>query len=111
VIRILLADDHELVREGFAMILNAQHDMEVVGQAADGARTVELARTLAPDVVLMDIRMPVIDGIEATRRLRAAGLNRLAVLILTTFDLDEYVYQALRTGPTGSCSRTPHDPR
>jgi DNA-binding NarL/FixJ family response regulator len=101
VIRILLADDHELVREGFAMILNAQHDMEVVGQAADGARTVELARTLAPDVVLMDIRMPVIDGIEATRRLRAAGLNRLAVLILTTFDLDEYVYQALRTGANG----------
>jgi DNA-binding NarL/FixJ family response regulator len=101
VIRVLLADDHELVRDGFAMILNAQDDIEVVGQAADGARTVELARALTPDVVLMDIRMPVMDGIEATRRLRAAGLNRLAVLILTTFDLDEYVYQALRTGATG----------
>ena len=100
-IRVLLADDQELVRDGFAMILDAQDDMEVVGQAANGARSVELARTLAPDVVLMDVRMPVMDGIEATRRLRAAGLHRLAVLMLTTFDLDEYVYEALRAGANG----------
>ena len=100
-IRVLLADDQELVRDGFAMILDAQDDMEVVGQAADGARSVELARTLAPDVVLMDVRMPGMDGIEATRRLRAAGLHRLAVLMLTTFDLDEYVYEALRAGANG----------
>ncbi|HEX2771133.1 MAG TPA: response regulator transcription factor [Micromonosporaceae bacterium] len=100
-IRVLLADDQELVRDGFTMILDAQPDIEVVGQAADGARAVELARSLSPDVVLMDIRMPVMDGIEATRRLRAAGLNRLAVLMLTTFDLDEYVYEALRAGATG----------
>jgi DNA-binding NarL/FixJ family response regulator len=101
VIRVLLADDQELVRDGFAMILDAQADMEVVGQASDGARSVELARELLPDVVLMDVRMPVMDGIEATRRLRAAGLHRLAVLILTTFDLDEYVYEALRAGASG----------
>ena len=100
-IRVLLADDQELVRDGFGMILDAQEDIEVVGQAADGARSVELARALAPDVVLMDVRMPVMDGIEATRRLRAAGLHRLAVLILTTFDLDEYVYEALRAGASG----------
>ena len=100
-IRVLLADDQELVRDGFAMILDAQHDMEVVGQAADGARSVELARALTPDVVLMDVRMPVMDGIEATRRLRAAGLHRVAVLMLTTFDLDEYVYEALRAGASG----------
>jgi DNA-binding NarL/FixJ family response regulator len=101
VIRVLLADDQELVRDGFAMILDAQDDMEVVGQAADGAHSVELARTLAPDVILMDVRMPVMDGIEATRRLRAAGLHRVAVLMLTTFDLDEYVYEALRAGASG----------
>jgi DNA-binding NarL/FixJ family response regulator len=101
VIRVLLADDQELVRDGFAMILDAQDDMEVVGQAADGARSVELARALTPDVVLMDVRMPVMDGIEATRRLRAAGLRRVAVLMLTTFDLDEYVYEALRAGASG----------
>ncbi len=100
-IRVLLVDDHELVRDGFAMILDAQHDMEVVGQAADGARVVELARALAPDVVLMDVRMPVVNGIEATRQLRAAGLSRVAVLMLTTFDLDEYVYEALRAGASG----------
>jgi DNA-binding NarL/FixJ family response regulator len=101
VIRVLLADDQELVRDGFAMILDAQPDVQIVGQAADGARSVELARTLTPDVVLMDVRMPVMDGIEATRRIRAAGLHRLAVLILTTFDLDEYVYEALRAGASG----------
>jgi DNA-binding NarL/FixJ family response regulator len=100
-IRVLLADDQELVRDGFAMILDAQDDIDVVGQAADGASSVELARTLTPDVVLMDVRMPVMDGIEATRRIRAAGLHRLAVLMLTTFDLDEYVYEALRAGASG----------
>ena len=100
-IRVLLADDQELVRDGFAMILDAQEDMQVVGQAADGAQSVELAQALTPDVVLMDVRMPVMDGIEATRRLRAAGLHRLAVLMLTTFDLDEYVYEALRAGASG----------
>jgi DNA-binding NarL/FixJ family response regulator len=100
-IRVLLADDQELVRDGFAMILDAQDDIDVVGQAADGASSVELARTLTPDVVLMDVRMPAMDGIEATRRIRAAGLHRLAVLILTTFDLDEYVYEALRAGASG----------
>jgi DNA-binding NarL/FixJ family response regulator len=100
-IRVLLADDQELVRDGFAMILDAQDDIDVVGQAADGASSVELARTLAPDVVLMDVRMPEMDGIEATRRIRAAGLHRLAVLMLTTFDLDEYVYEALRAGASG----------
>jgi DNA-binding NarL/FixJ family response regulator len=92
---------HELVRDGFAMILDAQDDIEVVGQAADGVRVVELARTLTPDVVLMDVRMPVVNGIEATHHLRAAGLHRVAVLILTTFDLDEYVYEALRAGASG----------
>jgi DNA-binding NarL/FixJ family response regulator len=100
-IRVLLADDQELVRDGFAMILDAQDDIDVVGQAADGASTVEMARALTPDVVLMDVRMPVMDGIEATRRIRAAGLHRLAVLMLTTFDLDEYVYEALRAGASG----------
>jgi DNA-binding NarL/FixJ family response regulator len=100
-IRVLLADDQELVRDGFAMILDAQEDIDVVGQAADGTSSVELARALTPDVVLMDVRMPVMDGIEATRRIRAAGLHRLAVLMLTTFDLDEYVYEALRAGASG----------
>jgi DNA-binding NarL/FixJ family response regulator len=100
-IRVLLADDQELVRDGSAMILDAQDDIDVVGQAADGASTVESARALTPDVVLMDVRMPVMDGIEATRRIRAAGLHRLAVLMLTTFDLDEYVYEALRAGASG----------
>jgi DNA-binding NarL/FixJ family response regulator len=99
-IRVLLADDQELVRDGFAMILDAQDDIDVVGQAADGASSVELARTLAPDVVLMDIRMPNLDGIGAARRLLGEpGAPR--VLMLTTFDLDEYVYEALRAGASG----------
>ena len=100
-IRVLLADDQELVRDGFAMILDAQADIEVVGQAADGAEALARAREAMPDVVLMDVRMPGIDGIEATRRLREAGFERLAVLVLTTFDLDEYVYEALRAGANG----------
>jgi DNA-binding NarL/FixJ family response regulator len=99
-IRVLLADDQELVREGFRLILDAQEDIEVVGEAADGARAIELARELEPDLVLMDIRMPGVDGIEATRRLAAAGAAA-HVLILTTFDHDEYVYEAFRAGAGG----------
>jgi DNA-binding NarL/FixJ family response regulator len=99
-IRVLLADDQELVRTGFRMILKAEKDIDVVGEAGDGAEAVELARSLRPDVVLMDIRMPVLDGLEATRRLVAANTDT-RVLILTTFDLNEYVYEALRAGASG----------
>jgi DNA-binding NarL/FixJ family response regulator len=101
VIRVLLVDDQELVREGFAMILDAQTDIEVVGYASDGSEAVARARETMTDVVLMDVRMPGTDGIEATRRLRAAGFERLGILMLTTFDLDEYVYEALRAGASG----------
>ena len=100
-IRVLLVDDQELVRDGFAMILGAQTDIEVVGYASDGSEVVAHARETMPDVVLMDVRMPGTDGIEATRRLRAAGFERLGILMLTTFDLDEYVYEALRAGASG----------
>ncbi|HEX7353748.1 MAG TPA: response regulator transcription factor [Mycobacteriales bacterium] len=99
-IRVLLADDQELVRSGFRLILELADGIEVIGEAADGREAVLLARQQAPDVVLMDIRMPVLDGIEATRRLRQAG-GRTRVLVLTTFDLDEYVYAALRAGASG----------
>jgi DNA-binding NarL/FixJ family response regulator len=99
-IRVLVADDQALVRAGFAMILDAQDDIEVIGEAADGMQAVEQGRQLHPDVVLMDIRMPVIDGIEATRRLAAAS-PASRILMLTTYDLDEYVYQALRVGASG----------
>jgi DNA-binding NarL/FixJ family response regulator len=100
VIRILIADDQELVRTGFRVVLDAEPDLEVVGEAADGLAALDAAETLRPDVVLMDIRMPNLDGIEATRRLAAAdGSPR--VLILTTFDLDDYVYEALRAGASG----------
>ena len=99
-IRVLLADDQELVRAGFRMILAAHEDIEVVGEAGDGAEAVRLAEELRPDVTLMDVRMPVLDGIEATARIaRAGGATR--VLILTTFDLDEYVYRAFRCGASG----------
>jgi DNA-binding NarL/FixJ family response regulator len=98
-IRLLIADDQALVRAGFRMILDAEKDLEVVGEASDGAEAVDLVRRLAPDVVLMDIRMPELDGIEATRAVTAAGTTR--VLMLTTFDLNEYVYEALRAGASG----------
>jgi DNA-binding NarL/FixJ family response regulator len=98
--RVLIADDQELVRTGFRVILNAEPDIEVVGEAGDGREAIEAAAALRPDVVLMDIRMPNLDGIEATRRI-AAGSASSRVLILTTFDLDKYVYEALRAGASG----------
>jgi len=99
-IGVLLADDQELVRSGFRLILDLAEGIEVVGEAADGHEAVQLARELQPDVVLMDVRMPKLDGIEATRRLRQAGVGS-RVLVLTTFDLDEYVYAAVRAGASG----------
>lgn len=99
-IRVLLADDQELVRSGFRLILELADGIEVVGDAADGREAVQLAKELQPDVVLMDVRMPEVDGIEATRRLRQAGVEA-HVLVLTTFDLDEYVYAAMRAGASG----------
>jgi DNA-binding NarL/FixJ family response regulator len=98
--RVLLADDQALVRQGFRLILELEPDMDVVGEAADGREALSLTRQLEPDVVVMDIRMPEIDGIEATRRLQRAG-STARVLILTTFDLDEYVYEAMRAGAGG----------
>jgi DNA-binding NarL/FixJ family response regulator len=100
VIRVLLADDQALVRAGFRMILGAEPEIEVVGEAGDGAKAVSLANELAPDVVLMDVRMPVMDGIEATRGV-VVGDTAPRVLVLTTFDLDQYVYEALRAGASG----------
>jgi DNA-binding NarL/FixJ family response regulator len=100
-IRVLIADDQALVRGGFRMILETRPDMEVVGEAADGVEALEAAKRLAPDVVLMDIRMPTMDGIEATRRLTRNDRPQPRVLILTTFDLDEYVYQAMQAGASG----------
>jgi DNA-binding NarL/FixJ family response regulator len=99
-ISVLLADDQPLLRMGFRMILDAQPDMAFAGEAADGAEAVELTAALRPDVVLMDVRMPGTDGIEATRRIVAAG-GGARVLILTTFDLDEYAFSALRAGASG----------
>jgi DNA-binding NarL/FixJ family response regulator len=105
VIRVLIADDQALVRGGFRSILDGQHDIEVVGETTDGAETVDEAVRLAPDVVLMDIRMPGMDGIEATRRLLAHNLPT-RVLVLTTFDLDEYVYEAMKAGASGFLLKT-----
>ena len=99
-ISILLADDQALLRLGFRLILDAQEDMKVTGEAGDGATALRLALNTRPDVVLMDVRMPGMDGIEATRKITAAGLAT-RVLILTTFDLDDYVYAALRAGASG----------
>jgi DNA-binding NarL/FixJ family response regulator len=101
VIRVLIADDHALVRAGFRMILDAAPEIEVAGEAVDGAAAVEAARRLRPDVVLMDVRMPGLDGIEATRRIVAMGEPPVRVLMLTTFDLQEYVFNALRAGASG----------
>jgi DNA-binding NarL/FixJ family response regulator len=101
VIRVLLADDQRLVRSGFRMILRDDPDLEVIGEAGDGEEAVALANDLHPDVVLMDVRMPKLDGIEATRRILDAPEPRPRVIVLTTFDLDEYVYAALRVGASG----------
>lgn len=101
-IRVLIADDQELVRTGLSMILDAQPDIEVVGQASDGNQAVALARRLRPDVCLFDIRMPGLDGIQATRILAGPDIqDPMAVVIITTFDLDEYVFDALRAGAKG----------
>jgi DNA-binding NarL/FixJ family response regulator len=100
-VSVLIADDQALVRAGFRAILETQPDLKVVGEAVDGRDAVDLARLRRPDVVLMDIKMPSLDGLEATRRVVAEAGDTTAVLILTTFDLDEYVYAALRAGASG----------
>jgi DNA-binding NarL/FixJ family response regulator len=104
-IRVVVADDQAVVRRGLLMILEAQEDIEVVGEAVDGAEAIERVRELEPGVVLMDIRMPVLDGIEATRRLSEAR-SRSRVLVLTTYGLDEYVYEALKAGAAGFLVKT-----
>ncbi|MEV4253916.1 response regulator transcription factor [Spirillospora sp. NPDC049652] len=101
-IRVMIADDQGMVRAGFGVLLNAQPDIEVVGEAENGERALLVAESLRPDVVLMDVRMPVMDGLEATRRMLASGPDGVPkVLMLTTFDLDDYVYEALRAGASG----------
>ncbi len=99
-IRVIIADDQPLVRSGFRMVIEERPDLELVGEASDGAQAIELTRELDPDVVLMDVRMPNLDGVEATRRLVESGTHA-RVLVLTTFDLDEYVYAAIRAGASG----------
>jgi DNA-binding NarL/FixJ family response regulator len=108
-VRVLLADDEELVRAGFRLILATEDDIEVIGEAGNGAEAVELARSLDPDVILMDIQMPEMDGLEATRQIAALAREETSrVLILTTFEQDEYVYEALRAGASGFLlKRTP----
>jgi len=107
-IRLLIADDQEMVRRGIRRILELQPDMEVVGEAADGQAALEMARLLRPDVALVDIRMPRVDGLEVTRRLtaEASSGHRVRVVVVTTFDLDEYVYQAVRAGASGFLLKT-----
>ena len=100
-IRVMIADDQMMVRQGFTVLLGLESDIEVVGQAVDGLDAVAQAEGLAPDVVLMDIRMPQLGGIEATRRITAQPGSTVKILVLTTFDLDEYVYEALRAGASG----------
>jgi DNA-binding NarL/FixJ family response regulator len=101
-VRVVVADDQALVRAGFRLLVDSAPDLEVVGEAVDGAQAVELARQQRPEVVLMDIRMPQMDGLEATRQITADELlTGVRILMLTTFDLDEYVYQALRVGASG----------
>ena len=99
--RVLIVDDQSLVRAGFRMILEAEEDIEIVGEAADGLTAILAARETEPDVILMDVRMPNVDGLEATRRLLEGKESGPRILILTTFDLDEYVYEALRAGASG----------
>ena len=99
-IRVLVADDQGMVRSGFSILLNAQPDIEVVGEAVNGQEAIARAAELSPDVILMDVRMPVLDGLQATRQLSAAD-SAPRILILTTFDLDDYVYEALRSGASG----------
>jgi DNA-binding NarL/FixJ family response regulator len=105
VIRVLIADDQALVRGGFRSILEGQDDIEVVGEADDGAQAVDAAARLRPDVVLMDIRMPGVDGLEATRRIVAGGVAT-RILVLTTFDVDDYVYEAMKAGASGFLLKT-----
>ncbi|MET9352443.1 response regulator transcription factor [Streptomyces sp. NPDC006617] len=101
-VRVVICDDQALIRTGLATIIDAQPDLEVVGECGDGQTGVDLARELRPDVVVMDIRMPVLDGLEATRLLAGAGVEHpVKVLVVTTFNLDEYVYEALRAGASG----------
>lgn len=101
-IRVVLADDQELVRAGFRVLIESADDIEVVGEASDGEQAVAVVARERPDVVLMDVRMPGVDGLEATRRIRAlVGAQAIRILILTTFDLDEYVHEALRAGASG----------
>ena len=104
-IRVVIADDQAMVRAGFRSLLNEEPDIDVVGEAADGEQAIAAVRRFSPDVVLMDIRMPNVDGLEATRRIVAEGLAT-RVLILTTFDIDEYVYEGLRAGSRAKLSTT-----